>query len=140
MRRGLGRGRILTGIGAILALVAMPLDWLKVGGEVMTATSTNGFQDASIAVFVAGVAILALLTLPYASRDGRSSLDRPIAFVVLGGLAIVGFLLRLLQILGKPGGYIGLPDRAPGVWLAGVGVLIIAWGVAEILAEPTPAP
>lgn len=134
-RRGLGRGRLLVGLGAIIALISMPLDWFKVGGQVTSITpiSGNGFEGTGVLLFVAAIALLAVLVLPYASRYGRSGWDRPATYLLLGGLAIAGLVLRVLQLAGD--GIIGTPDRAPGLYMAGAGLLIVAWGVAEMLGE-----
>jgi hypothetical protein len=138
MRRGLGRGRLLVGVGAIIVLVAMPLDWFKAGGQVLTAITGNGLEGAGILIFVASIALLAVLTLPYASRDGRSSLDRPITYLMLTGAAAVGLVIRVVQLWSSDPPLLGLPDRAPGLWLGAAGVIVLCWGVAEILAEPAP--
>ncbi len=139
-RRGLGRGRLLVGLGAIVALISMPFDWFKVGGQVtsITPVSGNGFEGTGIVVFVAAVALLAVLVLPYASRHGRSAWDRPVTYLLLTGLGIAGLLLRVFQLVGE--GIIGTPDRAPGLYVAGAGMLIVAWGVAEMLGERPAAP
>jgi quinol-cytochrome oxidoreductase complex cytochrome b subunit len=122
----------------VLALVSMVLPWFTVGGQALPATSGNGFDGAGIVVFVACVALLAVLALPYASRNGRSSVDRAQTYLLVAGIALTGFVVRLVQLSGE--GILGLPDRAPGLWLGGAGLIIVAWGVAEILAEPAPAP
>jgi hypothetical protein len=139
-RRGLGRGRLLVGIGATVVLVAMVLPWLKVGGvlEGLTLEERNGFDGAGIGVFIPAVLLLAVLTLPYASRNERSALDRPITFLILAGVTVVAYVLRIVQLWGMSA--LALPDRVPGLWLGGVGVLLVAWGAAEILAEPSPSP
>lgn len=134
----MGRGRSLVGIGAVTTLASMVLPWFTVGGQALPARSGNGFDGAGIVVFVASIGFLALLALPYASRDGRSSLDRARTFLLVAGIALTGFVVRVVQLSG--GGILGLPDRAPGLWLGGAGLIIVAWGVAEILAEPAPAP
>lgn len=138
MRRGLGRGRALVGIGAVICLLSMMLDWYTVGGQALPATRGNGFEGSGIVIFVAAIALLALLALPYASREGRAALDRPLSFLVLSGVALTGYALRLIQLYGQS--TLGLPDRAPGLWLGGVGLLLVAWGVTEIVGEPVPAP
>ena len=134
-RRELGRGRLLIGVGAVIALAATVLPWYTVGGTVLPAMSANAFAGAGITVFVAAICLLALLVLPHATRDGRSALDRPISYVLAAGLGIAGYLLRIVQLSDVDA--LGLPDRAPGLWLAGVGLLIVGWGVAELLAEPS---
>ena len=134
-RRGLGRGRLLVGLGAVIALLSMPLDWFKVGGQVTSITpiSGNGFEGAGILVFVVAVALLAVLVLPYASRYGRSAWDRPTTYLLLTGVGIAGLVLRIVQLAGE--GILGTPDRAPGLYLAGAGLVVVAWGIAEMLGE-----
>ncbi len=133
MRRGLGRGRVLVGLGSVIALVAMALPWLTVGDAYLTPTQRNGFDGAGILVFVAGIGLLALLILPYASRTGTSSLDRPTSYIVLAAAGVVGLVIQVVQLFGI--GKLGFPDRAPGLWLAAVGLFIICWGVGELLSE-----
>ena len=84
MRRGLGRGRALIGIGAVLALVGVGASVfsyaLGVGhgcpggrsGEILTALNGRGFDGAGVLVFLASVAMLGVLVLPYASRNESS--------------------------------------------------------------------
>ncbi len=134
-RRGLGRGRLLVGLGAVIALLSMPLDWFKVGGQVTSITpiSGNGFEGTGILVFIMAVALLAVLVLPYASRYGRSSWDRATTYLLLAALGVAGFVMRILQLVGE--NIIGAPDRAPGLYVAGAGLLVVAWGIAEMLGE-----
>ena len=132
-RRTLGRGRLLIVLGAVAAVVGAMPAWWTVGGTVMPQLSGNGFEGSGIIVFVVALAMLALIVLPFATRDGESRLDRPLSYAVLGGVAIGAFLLSVLEIHGL--NKLGLPDRAPGLWLTGGGVALIAWGVAELLAD-----
>lgn len=132
-RRTLGRGRLLIGLGAIVAVIGSIPPWWTVGGTVMPRVSGNGFDGSGIIVFVAAVAMLALMVLPFATRAGESRLDRPLSYAVLGALAIGMFLLNVFEIYGED--KLGLPDRALGLWLTGGGMALVAWGVAELLAE-----
>jgi hypothetical protein len=128
---------VLVGIGAMLALIAMALPWLTVGGASLTPRSVNGFDGAGILVFVAGIGLLALLILPYASRTGTSSLDRPMSYMVLTAAGVLGLIIVAFQLFTI--GELGLPDRAPGLWLAALGLFITSWGVGELVSErPTP--
>lgn len=136
-RRGLGRGRILIGIGAVLAILSMWLPWFTVGGEVLPALTGNGFDGAGVLLFVAAVGMLALIALPYAQRNGQSSLDRPAAFAALVAIGLVGLGLEIIGSLNE--GRLGGPDRAAGLWLGGVGMILATWGAAEMYAEkPSP--
>lgn len=134
MRRSLGRARALVAIGAIASLVAMALPWVTVGESVLTPTQRNGFDGAGILVFVAAICLLALLLLPYASKTGTSSLDRPVSYVLVAGAGVVGYVIEVVQMFSA--GELRLaPDKGPGLWLAGVGLFIVCWGVGELLAE-----
>lgn len=132
-RRALGRGRLIVAIGATLVLIGSVASWWTVGGTVTPAVSGNAFEGTGIVVFISALALLALIVLPYATREGDSKLDRAWSYVLVAALAVVGFVVRLLQI--QEFGGLGLPDRGPGVWITGVALLIVAWGVAEILGE-----
>lgn len=133
MRRGLGRGRTLIAIGAVLGIAGMPLPWFTVGGEVLTAYSQNGFQGAGVLVFLASVGMLALVVLPYTTRTGQASIERTATYV---GLLLVGLAGLGIEIVGAWNeSRLGLPDRALGLWLASVGMLLASWGVAELFAE-----
>jgi hypothetical protein len=85
VRRGLGRGRTLIGLGALLAICSMPLPWLTVGGIVLSAETASGFdlarrfgEDAAaggcLLMFLAAAGILGLIVLPYATKGGRATL------------------------------------------------------------------
>ena len=140
-RRGLGRGRLLVGLGALVMLVGCFLPWYTIGGAALPALSSNAFEGAGIVVFLAAVALLALLALPYASGGGRVALDRPLAFAVVASAGAAGLALRVVQMASQ--GLLrvdtALPDRALGLWLAAVGTAITMWGVAEITGERPPA-
>jgi peptidoglycan/LPS O-acetylase OafA/YrhL len=135
MRRVIGRGRFLIGAGAILALVAMALPWVTVGDSIpdLTPTQRNGFDPPGLLLFVASICLLALLLLPYASRTGDSGLDRPMSYAVAAGAGVIGFVIEAAGLFGE--GHLRLPDKAPGLWLAGLGLCVICWGVGELLGD-----
>ncbi len=133
-RRTIGRGRVLAGIGAILTLVGCFLPWYTVGGDGgLPAISSNAFEGVGILVFLAAVGILALIALPYAAGDQPLGIDRPAAFVLLVAVGVAGFLIRAFQLVGLDA--LGLPDRALGFWLAALGLVVMAWGAADVVAE-----
>jgi len=132
-RRSLGRGRILVGIGAILVLAACLFPWGQTSGMGLPPERTGAFDGFGIVVFIAAVLLLALLVLPYAGGDQPIALDRPVVFAAVLGVGILGFLLKLIQVFQD--GVLGLPDRSLGLWLAGIGLGIAIWGVAEMTTE-----
>ncbi len=136
MRRGLGRGRLLVGLGAVVAIVGCFLPWTYVRGDPgLPASTENAFAGAGVITFIAAVGLLALLLLPYASATGRSSLDRWPSYVLVGGLMVVGTVVQVLQLV--PGGALKLtpPLDVLGLYLGIIGTALVAWGVAEIVSE-----
>ncbi len=136
-RRALGRARLLAVVGAVTALPGMLLPWWVVARTGLTPLSGNGFEGAGIVVFLAALGLLALITLPFASRDGESALDRPAVYLIFAILAIGAFLYRMYEI--SQFGGLGLPTQSPGLWITGAGLLLVAWGVGDILTERPPA-
>jgi len=133
-RRSIGRGRVVAGVGAVLTLIASFLPWYTVGGEGgLPAISSNAFDGPGILVFLSAVGILALIALPYAAGDQPMGVDRPAVFVLLVAIGIASFAIRAIQLLQLEA--LGLPDRALGFWLAALGLLVMAWGAAEIVGE-----
>jgi len=133
VRRGLGRGRVLIGIGAVLAVLGVWLPWYTVGGEVLPAYSANGFDGAGVIVFFVAVLMLGVLALPYAARTGSSPLDRAAVYAALVLIGLIAIGVEVVTSLNE--GRLSGPDRAPGLWLSGIGMLIAAWGTAELAAE-----
>ncbi len=132
-RRRLGRGRLVIGVGAVLTLVGCLFPWGQTAGVGLPPESTTAFDGFGIVVFVAAVGLLALITLPYAAGDQPIGLDRPLAFAIVGAVGVIGFLLKLVQVLGD--GLLALPDKGLGLWLAAVGLVVVVWGLAEMAAE-----
>jgi hypothetical protein len=138
MRRGLGSGRALVAVGSVIALLGIFLPWVSAGELSGQRVTANGLVGTGILVFVAAVGILLLVLLPYASSTGRSALDRPVLFALLGGLAIAGLVIRVVQLWSDEALQLWPPDTSIGLWLAIVGVALIALGVGELLGEKRP--
>jgi hypothetical protein len=91
-------------------------------------------------LFNAAIGLLALLVLPYASSSGTSSLDRPASYFLLGGLAVAGLVVQLVQLWSIRKLDPWPLDQGPGMWLCIAGVGLIAWGVGEVLGEKSTKP
>ena len=139
MRRGLGRGRTLIAIGAILAIVSMPLSWQKAGGIVLPVTTAWGFAGTGVVMFVAAVGMLAVILMPYTTRTGEVALDRPLVYLALVVVGIGGLGMAVIDLVVGEEQYSLAPLDAPGLWLAVAGMALATWGVLELFAErPSP--
>jgi hypothetical protein len=133
-RRSLGRGRWVAGVSAVVIVVGCVLPWFRAGGaEGIPALEGNGFFGTGILAFLAALATLALVALPYAMGDRPVAVDRWWVYAALAVTAAVGLVLRSVGIALDSGGFgTMLPDRAPGVWLAAAGVVGLAFATAEL--------
>ena len=120
--------------GAILTILSMPLAWLKVGGVVLSAETASGFDGAGVLVFLACLAMLAVIVLPYTTKSRQVRFDRPIVYVALWFVAMGGMLSVIATLLGTEGSSL-TPLDAPGLWLACAGVAVLTWGLLELIAE-----
>ena len=137
-RRPVGRGRLLAGLSALVLLVGCVLPWVTVGASEFSLPprSENAFEGTGIAVFLVALAVLALITLPYAS-DRPVGLDRWWTYGLFAVVAWAGLLLRVLEVALAPGGLATMtPDRAPGLWISVVGLAILSRAVYQIAREP----
>jgi hypothetical protein len=136
-RRALGRGRLLIIVGALITLVGLIPTWWMLGGTVTLRQSGNGFSGVGIVIFLAALALLFVITLPYARRDGESALDTPLVYVALATVAIGAFVWRAYEIF-QVGG-LGLPPASIGVWVTAIGLLVVVWGVGDVFTEKPPS-
>ena len=138
-RRPLGRARKLAILAAVLMIVGcLPiLPWYGVGGgSDLPVMSLTAFGGSGILVFLAGLGVIALVTLPYASTR-PVEIDRTLWYGLLLGLALAGLLIWPLLpdqlIVANPIGL--LPPRAPGLWVAALGAIVLARAVFEMVGE-----
>jgi hypothetical protein len=114
------------------------LPWFAWSGD-LPSVPRSGWEGSGVLVVVAAVATLALLALPWASRqtavagDGEprrtaSVLEGPLPWLLLVGLAVVGLAVWPSSWLDAPEGM--LPNRAPGLYVAIVGTVLL--GVATL--------
>ncbi|HEV8488659.1 MAG TPA: hypothetical protein VGQ58_02595 [Candidatus Limnocylindrales bacterium] len=134
-RRPIGRGRVLAVVGALVVLAGCVLPWyaFRVEGG-LPSREFIGLAESGILSFIAALGTLALVALPYAAGDRPVSPDRGLAYLLLTGLAALGVAIWPFQVIDDLTGL--LPDRAPGWWLALVGVAILGRAAFEIFQEP----
>jgi hypothetical protein len=134
-RRSLGGGRRLAAFGAIVLVVGCLLPWYQLGGDGgLPERVYRAFDGTGLLSFLAGLATLALVALPYASGDRPVGIDRPIAFTLLAVAALLGVVLWLPFVFEAPEGL--LPDRAFGYWVSVLGAILMCRAAYEIATEP----
>jgi hypothetical protein len=139
-RRPVGRTRLLAAIGALVMLGGCFLPWWsRGGGEGLPVLSGTAFEGMGILVFAAAIATLALVTLPYASERPVSA-DRWTSYALIAGVGWIGFAYRIVELASNNAFEIAEPTdiviRIPGLWLALVGLVILARATYEMLQEP----
>lgn len=139
-RRPVGRSRRLAAIGALVALGGCFLPWWTVGGDAgLPQLSGTAFEGMGILVFAAAIATLALVTLPYASERPVSA-DRWLTYAVFAVVGWIGFAYRIVELGSLKAFSFAAPadlvTRIPGLWLAGIGLAILARATYEMIQEP----
>ena len=134
-RRPLGNGRRLAFIGAIVLLVGCLLPWYTVGGDGgLTPVVYRAFDGPGIASFLAALATIALVALPYAAGERPMAVDRGLAFLLLALVALAGVILWVPGLLEAPEGL--LPGSAYGYWISVVGTVMMLRAAYDIMLEP----
>ena len=134
--RGIGRGRLVVAAGALLIAVGCFLPWWSVGGTVTELHTGNAFDSIlGMLVFACALAMVAVIVLPYASRDRYSPLDRFSVYLLLLVVAGVAFGTRMYQISAPSFAGLGLPPAIPGAWISGAGLVVALFGLIELFNE-----
>ena len=133
-RRPLGRGRMLAAIAAIVIVLGCFMPWWQVGGgDSLPPMSENGFSGSGILVVLSALGTIALVTLPYAS-DRPVGIDRALSYVFLVAIGWIGLAIRLFEHATVNVGAV-MPDRAPGIWLTAIGLVILSRAAYDIARE-----
>ena len=133
----MGSSRRLALVASILLVVGSVLPWYQVGGDGgLPVIVYRAFDGSGILCFLAGLATLALLALPYAMGDHPSPLDRGVSFAVLAGADVLGLALWVPNVLADVSGL--LPTRSYGFWATVVGAILLARAAFEIHLSPDP--
>lgn len=140
-RRPLGNGRTLAAIGGIVIVIGCFLPWWRVGSaDGLTELSGNGLDASGILVFLAGLATLALVTLPYAVGDRPTSIDRTLAYGILVIVGWIGLAWRVIDLLADDAFQFNEPAQVftngPGLWVAGLGLAVLSRAVYQMAREP----
>ncbi|HZM73173.1 MAG TPA: hypothetical protein VFC71_07320 [Candidatus Polarisedimenticolia bacterium] len=139
-RRPLGRARTLVAIAAVALLAGCLLPWWTIGGDGgLPIRSGNAFDGTGILVFLAAVASLALLTLPYAAERPIGA-DRWPAYTLLVVLGWIGYVWRVVD-LGTSGAFTFHDPseaftRMPGLWVVGIALAVLSRAAYDVASEP----
>ena len=134
-RRPLGAGRRLAGLASIVILAACFLPWWQTSSDLgLPARSGNAFDGSGVIVFFVALAIIALLALPYAAGDVPVGLDRSLSFLILSVIGWLAIAVRVVA-LGLTSVDAILPQRAYGLWLAVLGMILLSRAVYDIARE-----
>jgi predicted membrane channel-forming protein YqfA (hemolysin III family) len=134
-RRPLGAGRRLAGLASIVIIAACFLPWWQTSNELgLPPTGGNAFDGSGVIVFFVALAVIALLALPYAAGDVPVGLDRPLSFVIL---VIVGWIALAIRLANLALANLDavFPQRAYGLWLAAVGLILLSRAAYDITRD-----
>ena len=139
-RRPLGRPRTLAVLAAILLIVGSILPWWTSGGrDALPATSGNAFEGSGILVFIVALAVIALVTLPYAAGDRPVGVDRWLTYLVLLAIGWIGLLVRAADLLLQGAFAFREPadvvTRGPGILIVILGLIVLSTAVFEMAGE-----
>ncbi len=134
-RRTVGPARRLALVAAVLLVVGSVLPWYQVGGDGgLPPIVYRAFDGSGILSFLAGLATLALIALPFAMGDRPTPIDRGVSFAVLAVVAIAGVLLWIPNVLADVSGL--LPSRSYGFWMTAIGAVLLGRAAFEVLTSP----
>jgi hypothetical protein len=134
-RRPLGRARRLAGLAAILIVLSCFLPWFGTSTDAgLPPISGNAFSGSGVIVFFVGLAVIALLALPYAAGETPMALDRPLSFLIL---TVIGWLALAFRVvdLATANAEVLFPTRAYGLWLAALGLALLSRAVYDMTRE-----
>jgi hypothetical protein len=115
------------------------LQWWQIGGNgpnELSQVSGTGFNQMTGSVylmFLAAVASLFLVTLPFASEK-PVGIDHPLSYLVLLGIALAGYLWAVVS-LARQSLVPFPPQQGFGFWVAIAGLVIFARGIFEMHEE-----
>ena len=139
-RRPVGRARILAALGAGVTVVGCLLPWWSVGGASgLPALGGNAFEGMGIVVFVVALATIAVVTLPYATERPVGA-DRWPAYAILAALGWLALVIRIIDLALLKAFSFHQPaevfTNGPGLWVAGLGLAMLARAAYDIFREP----
>jgi hypothetical protein len=134
-RRPMGRARRVAGLAAILLLIACFLPWFGTSSDAgLPPITGNAFAGSGVLVFFVGLAVIALLALPYAAGDTPVTLDRPLSFLILTVIGWIALAIRAVD-LATANVEVLFPTRASGLYLAALALIVLSRAVYDMRSE-----
>ena len=134
-----GRSRFLVLLGALAMIASGFLPWWHAGGDTVSGVevpSETGIGLEGPGIVIYGVAIAALVLLDIGYMRGRWGfvLDSAAVYLVLGLVAAAALAYRAWELWSVD--YLPLPQQAPGLALAAVGVALLLYGAGTLFGAP----
>ncbi len=134
-RRPMGRARRVAGLAAVVLIVACFLPWFGTSSDAgLPPITGNAFAGSGVLVFFVGLAVIALLALPYAAGDTPVTLDRPLSFLILTIVGWIALALRAVD-LAVANAEVLFPTRAFGLYLAVLALIVLSRAVYNMRTE-----
>lgn len=128
-------GDRLTWLAALVLAISVFTGWYAGSGEGGLNLSVIGWHTGALGklVFFIGLAVLALVALREAGIDLPATVPESIIVIVLGSLATVFVLIRVISI---PDEFLPADGRGVGIWISLVAALaVIAAGLLHAAEE-----
>jgi hypothetical protein len=131
---GTKRFRVFVLLGSLLMIASGFLPWWHTGGDsvsgvVLPAFTGIGLEGAGIAIYGSALACLVLLDVGYMRGRWGFALDAPLAYLVLGLIAVAALLYQAWELWSL--GFLPLPQRSPGLAVAAVGIATLLYGAGS---------
>jgi hypothetical protein len=132
------RGHWIIALGAVVVVGSTFLQWWQSGnGDGIVELKGIGISDGrTFLMFLACVATLLLVTLPFAS-ERPVSVDHPLTYLGLFVAAVATYVWRVFELVThQPQSLLPWPpQRGVGFWLAALGLALFSRGVFEVFEE-----
>lgn len=139
-RRPLGRPRVIAILAALVMLAGCVLPWWSSSGPTgLPGLSGNAFEGSGIVIFIVAVAVLALVTLPYAMGDRPTALDSWLSYLLLTGAAWLALISRVVDLALQNAFVFRSPDEVfthgPGLVLVVLSMILLSEAVFEMARQ-----
>jgi hypothetical protein len=134
-----GRSRFLVLLGALAMIASGFLPWWYAGGDTVSGVEVPseigiGLEGPGIVIYGVAIAALVLLDIGYMRGRWGFVLDSAAVYLVLGIVAAAALAYRAWELWSVD--YLPLPQQAPGLALAAVGVALLLYGAGTLFGAP----